>query len=261
MEWSVTLAMADARVDACLAVLLDAAHQISEVNHRVTGRWSAEEERLFVIGVGRYGKRWSVIASHVGTRTGVQVRTHAVGTQWPAGGGRWCGEEGACPHSSPTRSWVLLVGRALTCGSTPSRSVSPSSSVSLSPSFPLSHSLLPPLSPTLAAALAAKDQQEGGQANEHGDGINRGTRDPTEASMLWTVPSPWRGCPCRGPPGHVPAFDVRVQAVRETRGYYLEAEGGYTYYLAAEGSSRWEQWLARRELLAALPRRWRPGML
>ena len=54
---------------------------------------------------------------------------------------------------------------------------------------------------------------------------------------------------------------MRVQAVRETRGYYLEAEGGYTYYLAAEGSSRWEQWLARRELLAALPRRWRPGML
>ena len=148
VEWSVTLAMADARVDACLAVLLDAAHQISEVNHRVTGRWSAEEERLFVIGVGRYGKRWSVIASHVGTRTGVQVRTHAVCTQWPAGGGRWCGEEGACPHSSPTRSWVLLVGRALTCGSTPSRSVSPSSSVSLSPTH--SCRLSPPLSPPLS---------------------------------------------------------------------------------------------------------------
>ena len=71
--------MADARAAACLAVLTDAADQISETNHRV-GQWSVEEHRLYVSGVGRYGKRWSVIASHVGTRTGTQVRSHAVRT-------------------------------------------------------------------------------------------------------------------------------------------------------------------------------------
>jgi len=75
--------MADARAAACLAVLTDAADQISETNHRV-GQWSVEEHRLYVSGVGRYGKRWSVIASHVGTRTGTQVRSHAVRTQWLA---------------------------------------------------------------------------------------------------------------------------------------------------------------------------------
>ena len=75
--------MADARAAACLAVLMDAADQISETNHRV-GQWSVEEHRLYVSGVGRYGKRWSVIASHVGTRTGTQVRSHAVRTQWLA---------------------------------------------------------------------------------------------------------------------------------------------------------------------------------
>ena len=75
--------MADARAAACLAVLMDAADQISETNHRV-GQWSVEEHQLYVSGVGRYGKRWSVIASHVGTRTGTQVRSHAVRTQWLA---------------------------------------------------------------------------------------------------------------------------------------------------------------------------------
>ena len=53
--------MADARAAACLAVLTDAADQISETNHRV-GQWSVEEHQLYVSGVGRYGKRWTVIA-------------------------------------------------------------------------------------------------------------------------------------------------------------------------------------------------------
>ena len=82
-ERSVPPAMADARAAACLAVLMDAADQISDTNHRV-GRWSVEEHRLYVSGIERYGKRWSVIASHVGTRTGTQVRSHAVRTQWLA---------------------------------------------------------------------------------------------------------------------------------------------------------------------------------
>ena len=54
---------------------------------------------------------------------------------------------------------------------------------------------------------------------------------------------------------------MRVQAVRETRGYYLEAEGGYTYYLAGGRKLAVGAVASRRELLAALSRRWRPGML
>ena len=221
--------MADARAAACLAVLLDATDQISDTNHRV-GRWSVEEHRLYVSGIERYGKRWSVIASHVGTRTGTQVRSHAVRTQWLAVRGHV-----HVPTLHPLGRGVLVGPSATpTCVAPPSRS--PSSSASLSPcSLPLSlvpslsltlaASLVPSLSLTLAASLltlaatlAAKDQQKGGQANEHGDGINGGTWDPTEASMLWTVPSPRSGCPCRGPPGLVPARQMRVQAVRETRG-------------------------------------------
>ena len=211
--------MADARAAACLAVLMDAADQISETNHRV-GQWSVEEHRLYVSGVGRYGKRWSVIASHVGTRTGTQVRSHAVRTQWLAVRGHV-----HVPTLHPLGLGVLVgPSAAPTCVAPPSRPVSHSSSASLSPcSLPLS--LVPSLSLTLAASLltlaatlAAKDQQKGGQANEHGDGINGGTWDPTEASMLWTVPSPRSGCPCRGPPGLVSARQMRVQAVRETRG-------------------------------------------
>ena len=218
--------MADARAAACLAVLMDAADQISETNHRV-GQWSVEEHRLYVSGVGRYGKRWSVIASHVGTRTGTQVRSHAVRTQWLAMRGHV-----HVPTLHPLGLGVLVSRPHLRGSPIPHRlslelrlplSLSPS----LSPSFPrsLPLSLVPSLSLTLAtslltlaATLAAKDQQKGGQANEHGDGINGGTWDPAEASMLWTVPSPRSGCPCRGPPGLVPARQMRVQAVRETRG-------------------------------------------
>ena len=207
--------MADTRAAACLAVLTDAADQISETNHRV-GQWSVEEHRLYVSGVGRYGKRWSVIASHVGTRTGTQVRSHAVRTQWLAVRGHV-----HVPTLHPLGLGVL-VGRPHLRGSPiPPR-------LSLELRLPLS--LLSPFSPRsfsltlaaslliLAATLAAKDQQKGGQANEHGDGINGSTWDPTEASMLWTVPSPRSGCPCRGPPGLVPARQMRVQAVCETRG-------------------------------------------
>ena len=94
-EWSATLAMADARVAAGLAVLLDAADQISEseANHRVTGRWSAAEHMLFEVAVERGLRRWVSIARHVVTRTVRQVRTHAVRTR--KRGARAEGESGA----------------------------------------------------------------------------------------------------------------------------------------------------------------------
>ena len=78
---------------ADLAVLLDAADQISETNPRVgVGRWSAEEKRLYQEAVARFGdNQWSAIARHVGTRNAEQARTHGVRTQRGArgaGGGR-----------------------------------------------------------------------------------------------------------------------------------------------------------------------------
>lgn len=42
-----------------------------------TGRWSEEEHRVFLNGLEEHGKQWKLIASMIGTRTVVQVRTHA----------------------------------------------------------------------------------------------------------------------------------------------------------------------------------------
>eukprot|EP00804_Cyclotella_cryptica_P001210 CCRYP_012717-RA/>CCRYP_012717-RA protein AED:0.01 eAED:0.01 QI:942/1/1/1/1/1/2/276/600 len=42
-----------------------------------TGRWTAEEHRLFLQGLEEHGKGWKKIASLIQTRTVVQIRTHA----------------------------------------------------------------------------------------------------------------------------------------------------------------------------------------
>lgn len=41
------------------------------------GRWSDEEHEVFLQGLEKYGKQWKTIAQMIGTRTVVQVRTHA----------------------------------------------------------------------------------------------------------------------------------------------------------------------------------------
>jgi SHAQKYF class myb-like DNA-binding protein len=41
------------------------------------GRWSEQEHKVFLEGLERYGKQWKTIALMIGTRTVVQVRTHA----------------------------------------------------------------------------------------------------------------------------------------------------------------------------------------
>jgi hypothetical protein len=134
--------MADARAAACLAVLLDTADQISETSPRV-GRWSAEEHRLYVSGVGRYGKRWSVIASHVGTRTGTQVRSHAVRTV--------AGREGHVP--APTLHPLglgVLVGRPTCVAPPPAPSPAPARSPPRAPPPSLPRSLRLSLFPSLS---------------------------------------------------------------------------------------------------------------
>jgi len=41
------------------------------------GRWSAEEHELFIKGMRIHGRRWTKISEVVGTRSTVQVRSHA----------------------------------------------------------------------------------------------------------------------------------------------------------------------------------------
>jgi SHAQKYF class myb-like DNA-binding protein len=41
------------------------------------GRWTDEEHQVFLEGLEMHGKQWKVIAGMIGTRTVVQVRTHA----------------------------------------------------------------------------------------------------------------------------------------------------------------------------------------
>lgn len=41
------------------------------------GRWSDEEHQVFLAGLEQHGKQWKTIAMMIGTRTVVQVRTHA----------------------------------------------------------------------------------------------------------------------------------------------------------------------------------------
>lgn len=41
------------------------------------GRWTEQEHQVFLQGLHTYGKQWKTIAGMIGTRTVVQVRTHA----------------------------------------------------------------------------------------------------------------------------------------------------------------------------------------
>lgn len=41
------------------------------------GRWTEEEHEIFLEGLQLHGKQWKTIATMIGTRTVVQVRTHA----------------------------------------------------------------------------------------------------------------------------------------------------------------------------------------
>ena len=42
-----------------------------------TGRWTEQEHALFIQAVALYGRKWIKVAEHVGTRTTIQVRSHA----------------------------------------------------------------------------------------------------------------------------------------------------------------------------------------
>lgn len=49
----------------------------SASSKEITGRWTAEEHDIFLVGLQLHGKGWKKIAELVKTRTVVQIRTHA----------------------------------------------------------------------------------------------------------------------------------------------------------------------------------------
>lgn len=59
-----------------------------------TGRWTAEEHRLFLQGLEQHGKGWKKIASLIKSRTVVQIRTHAQKYFQKLAKARLNGEEG-----------------------------------------------------------------------------------------------------------------------------------------------------------------------
>ena len=59
-----------------------------------TGRWTAEEHRLFLQGLEKHGKGWKKIASLIKSRTVVQIRTHAQKYFQKLAKARQNGEEG-----------------------------------------------------------------------------------------------------------------------------------------------------------------------
>jgi len=59
-----------------------------------TGRWTADEHRLFLQGLEQYGKGWKKIASLIKSRTVVQIRTHAQKYFQKLAKARQNGEEG-----------------------------------------------------------------------------------------------------------------------------------------------------------------------
>ena len=74
-----------------------------------TGRWTAEEHRLFLQGLEQHGKGWKKIASLIKSRTVVQIRTHAQKYFQKLAKARQNGED-ACDVTMEGRTSVGSVG-------------------------------------------------------------------------------------------------------------------------------------------------------
>ena len=55
----------------------DGDNAIASSNKEKIGRWTDNEHLVFLEGLEKHGKQWKIIAGMIGTRTVVQVRTHA----------------------------------------------------------------------------------------------------------------------------------------------------------------------------------------
>jgi SHAQKYF class myb-like DNA-binding protein len=52
-------------------------NSITDSNQGKVGRWTEQEHTAFLEGLEKHGKQWKTIATMIGTRSVVQVRTHA----------------------------------------------------------------------------------------------------------------------------------------------------------------------------------------
>eukprot|EP00543_Licmophora_paradoxa_P000677 CAMPEP_0202451478 /NCGR_PEP_ID=MMETSP1360-20130828/9901_1 /ASSEMBLY_ACC=CAM_ASM_000848 /TAXON_ID=515479 /ORGANISM="Licmophora paradoxa, Strain CCMP2313" /LENGTH=696 /DNA_ID=CAMNT_0049070055 /DNA_START=106 /DNA_END=2196 /DNA_ORIENTATION=+ len=82
-----------------------------------TGRWTAEEHRLFLQGLEQHGKGWKKIASLIKSRTVVQIRTHAQKYFQKLAKARQNGEEGDVAMEG--RGGLTAVTAPLLTSSTP----------------------------------------------------------------------------------------------------------------------------------------------
>jgi len=81
-----------------------------------TGRWTAEEHRLFLQGLELHGKGWKKIASLIKSRTVVQIRTHAQKYFQKLSKARQNGEEGEISMDSRGGPSAVAVGLATNGG-------------------------------------------------------------------------------------------------------------------------------------------------
>jgi len=77
-----------------MATAVTATQSASSKGGENTGRWTAEEHRLFLQGLEQHGKGWKKIASLIKSRTVVQIRTHAQKYFQKLAKARQNGEEG-----------------------------------------------------------------------------------------------------------------------------------------------------------------------
>ena len=93
-------------VDASMASGIKERGEATGKKEEKVGRWSESEHQIFLRGLERHGKQWKTIATMIGSRTVVQVRTHAQkyfqkmerknkdqaagGSSSSAGSGSWC---------------------------------------------------------------------------------------------------------------------------------------------------------------------------
>jgi len=80
--------------DVTMATASTASSSSSAKGGENTGRWTAEEHRLFLQGLEQHGKGWKKIASLIKSRTVVQIRTHAQKYFQKLAKARQNGEEG-----------------------------------------------------------------------------------------------------------------------------------------------------------------------
>jgi SHAQKYF class myb-like DNA-binding protein len=63
--------------DGSGAVITPRGSSSSVADKEKIGRWTEQEHQVFLEGLEKHGKQWKLIANMIGTRTVVQVRTHA----------------------------------------------------------------------------------------------------------------------------------------------------------------------------------------